>query len=123
MASRFEPNLKTTFSTRTIRFWVAMFAALSLTFTVVAIAPAWAVPSYPSWAEVQAAKKKVAAKKAMIKRLEDIIAAQQVVADKLGKEALIKGEAFNQAQDDAMAFANINTLAELNALAPPPSTP
>ena len=30
---------------------------------------------------------------------------------------------FNQAQDDAMAFANINTLAELNALAPPPSTP
>jgi cell wall-associated NlpC family hydrolase len=106
MAGSFSSNPIQLLSARTIRFWVAIFAALALTFTVAAIAPAWATPSYPSWAEVQAAKKKVSAKKAMIKRLESIIAEQQVVAEKLGKVALIKGEAFNQAQDAVDAVAS-----------------
>ncbi|MFM5904896.1 MAG: NlpC/P60 family protein [Micrococcales bacterium] len=106
MASRSAQNLQKQISTRSTRFWVGLLTALAVTLTTVAIAPALAVPSYPSWAEVQAAKKKVSAKKAMIKRLEEIIAAQQVVAEKLGKEALIKGEAFNQAQDAVDAVAS-----------------
>ena len=65
----------------------------------VLVAPAWAVPNYPSWAEVQAARRNVAKKKAIIKKLEAVIQAEAAEADKLGKVALIKGEAYNQAQD------------------------
>lgn len=104
-------------SNKVVRFWIALMTASALTFTAVAVVPAWATPSYPSWAEIQAAKKKVAAKKAMIKRLEAIVAAQQVVAQKLGKEALIKGEAFNQAQDavDAVAAKVKNLQGQVDA--------
>ena len=38
--------------------------------TTAVLAPAYAVPSYPSQAEVNAAKKKVSAKRAMIARLD-----------------------------------------------------
>jgi cell wall-associated NlpC family hydrolase len=104
-------------SNKAVKFWIALMTASALTFTAVAVVPAWATPSYPSWAEIQAAKKKVAAKKAMIKRLEAIVAAQQVVAQKLGKEALIKGEAFNQAQDavDAVAAKVKNLQGQVDA--------
>ncbi|MEN9752474.1 MAG: hypothetical protein RL670_165 [Actinomycetota bacterium] len=76
-------------------------AALTAAITVAGalVAPAWATPSYPSWAEVQAARKNVAKKKAIIKKLEAVIQAEAAEADKLGKVALIKGEAYNQAQD------------------------
>lgn len=81
------------------RLLIAVLASVGLLISGVALTPAWAVPDYPSWAEVQAAKKKVAAKKALIKKLEGIIQEQAVEANRLGKIALIKGEAFNQAQD------------------------
>lgn len=76
-------------------------AALTAAITVAGalVAPAWATPNYPSWAEVQAARKNVAKKKAIIKKLEAVIQAEAAEADKLGKVALIKGEAYNQAQD------------------------
>jgi cell wall-associated NlpC family hydrolase len=78
-----------------------LLAALTAAITVAGalVAPAWATPSYPSWAEVQAARKNVAKKKAIIKKLEAVIQAEAAEADKLGKVALIKGEAYNQAQD------------------------
>ena len=85
---------------------IAGVATLSLAASLAVFAPSFAAPSYPSWAEVQAAKANVAKKKAMIDKLQGTIAALSADADRLGKVALIKGEAFNQAQDavDAMTL-------------------
>jgi cell wall-associated NlpC family hydrolase len=75
------------------------------------VAPAWAKPSYPSWAEVQAAKRNVLKKKAIIKQLEAVIQDEATKADALGKVALIKGEAYNQAQDAVdVEAAKVNSL-------------
>lgn len=89
-----------------LRAWPAMRRVIMATGMVVAlvfsstmIAPAFAVPSYPSQAEVDAAKRSVAAKKAMIARLDEIIAAQNREADRLSEIAQIKAETFNQAQN------------------------
>lgn len=79
--------------------WLVIFAMLALVFTSIQLSPASAVPSYPSWAEVQAAKRKVAAKKAMIQKLEKYIQDLEKEAEQLGTVALQKGEIFNQAQD------------------------
>ena len=83
---------------------IAGAAALSLAVSAAIIAPSFAAPSYPSWADIQAAKANEAKKKAMIDNLQVTISALSAEADKLAKVALIKGEAFNQAQDavDAM---------------------
>ncbi|MEN9288342.1 MAG: hypothetical protein RLZ88_1012, partial [Actinomycetota bacterium] len=78
---------------------IASLATAGLLLSGVAVAPSWAVPSYPTAEEVAAAKKKVADKMAMIKKLEGIIAGLEVEADALNKTAQIKGEAFNIAQD------------------------
>ncbi len=88
---------------------VAVSAALVIGGSVVA--PTWAAPNYPSAAEVAAAKRNVAAKKAMIARIEKIVQQLAVQADALGKVAEIKGEAFNQAQNavDVMT-AKVNSL-------------
>ena len=90
---------------------IAVAASAALVFGASVVAPSWAVPNYPSAAEVAAAKKNVVAKKAMIARIEKIVQELAVEANKLGKVALIKGEAFNQAQDavDVMA-AKVNSL-------------
>lgn len=83
---------------------LAGVATLSLAASLAVFAPSFAAPSYPSWADIQAAKANVAKKKAMIDNLQATIATLAAEADKLAKVALIKGEAFNQAQDavDAM---------------------
>ena len=88
-----------------------MAASAALVFGATVVAPSWAVPSYPSAAEVAAAKRNVAAKKAMIARIEKIVQDLAVEANKLGRVAEIKGEAFNQAQNavDAMT-ARVNSL-------------
>lgn len=86
----------------TIRFsraLIATFAVSGLILTGLTVAPSFAVPSYPSAAEVAAAKGNVTKKKAMIARLEKIIADLAAEAADLGRTALIKGEAFNQAQE------------------------
>lgn len=84
---------------------------MGLLFGSLAVAPAQAAPTYPSWADIQNAKKKVAAKKAMIAKLQAVLAEENARAAALGKIALIKGEAFNQAQGavDAVA-AKVKTL-------------
>ena len=100
------PKLQLRFS-RATKWALAAVLALVVGFSGAVLGPAAASPNdYPSWAEVQAAKKKVAAKKALIKKLEGIIATQAAEANRLGKIALIKGEAFNQAQDAVDAVAS-----------------
>ena len=93
------------------RVLIGAAATLGLLFTSLAVAPAQAAPTYPSWADIQNAKKKVAAKKAMIAKLQAVLAEENARAAALGKIALIKGEAFNQAQGavDAVA-AKVKTL-------------
>ena len=73
--------------------------ALGLVVGTAVVAPSWAVPSYPSAAEVAAAKKKVSTKKAMIKRLEAIIQDLTDKADAAEKVAQVKGEVYSQAKD------------------------
>ena len=80
------------------RGWIAAVAATTFFITPMAVTPAQAQPTYPSWADIQNAKKKVAAKKAMIAKLQAVLAQENANAAALGKVALIKGEAFNQAQ-------------------------
>ena len=96
---------------RVSRALIAVAASAALVFGASVVAPSWAVPSYPSAAEVAASKRNVAAKKAMIARIEKIVQDLAVEANKLGRVAQIKGEAFNQAQDavDSMT-AKVNSL-------------
>jgi hypothetical protein len=85
-------------TSRFSRTLIATFAVSGLIFTGLSVAPSFAVPNYPSAAEVAAAKKNVTKKKEMIARLEKIIADLAAEAAALGRTALIKGETFNQAQ-------------------------
>jgi cell wall-associated NlpC family hydrolase len=103
-------------SRRVARNLLIAVTAAALVLTSMVVVPSWAAPTYPSWADIQAAKKKAAAKKAMIAKLEAIIAKEAVVADALGKTALIKGEAFNRAQDlvDAVAARVKNLQGQVN---------
>ncbi|MFM6962878.1 MAG: C40 family peptidase [Micrococcales bacterium] len=84
------------------RAWIGAGLALVLAVSVSYLAPAGAtpnpVPSYPSAAEVAAAKKKVSTKKAMIARLEAIIVELTTKADSAERDAQIKGEAYSQAK-------------------------
>jgi cell wall-associated NlpC family hydrolase len=80
-------------------------------FTSTVVGPAWAVPDYPSAEEVAAAKKKVSEKRAMIARLEKYLADLSVESDALATTALIKAEAYNQAQDSVdLMNTRVNSL-------------
>lgn len=78
-------------------------AGLVLTGSI--ISPSFAVPSYPSAAEVAAAKRSVTAKKEMITRIEDLLVELEAQQTKLNADARSKAAAFNLVQDkvDAMA--------------------
>jgi len=107
-------GVRVSFETMTTRFsrtLIATFAVSGLILTGLTVAPSFAVPSYPSAAEVAAAKKNVTKKKEMIARLEKIIADLAAEAAALGRTALIKGETFNQAQEEVdIITAKVNTL-------------
>ena len=93
------------------RLLIAVAAVGGMVLTGVAVSPSWAVPSYPSAAEVAAARGNVTAKKAMIARIEAVIAQQAKAADAAAKVAQIKGETFNQAQDEVDTMtAKVNAL-------------
>ncbi|MEY4397864.1 MAG: hypothetical protein RLZ53_440 [Actinomycetota bacterium] len=81
---------------------------LAATFSVgVNLVPAsWAVPSYPTWAEVQAAKNNVAKKRALIARFNSILADQMKEEDKLSDQALVLGEKYNQAKQDLKVISD-----------------
>ena len=86
---------------KSVRLWrifgVAVLAS-SVALSGSTISPSWAVPAYPTWAEVQAAKKNVAKKRALIARFTAILAAQAKDEEKLSDAALILGEKYNQAK-------------------------
>ena len=86
-------------SSKFARTFTIAALAIGLIAGTAVVAPSWAVPSYPSAAEVAAAKKKVSTKKAMIKRIEAIIQELSVKADSAEKEAQVKGEIYSQAKD------------------------
>lgn len=93
------------------RLLVVGATVFSLATAGTVIAPAFAVPDFPSWSEVQAAKRNVAKKKAVIIKLEAYIVDISKQADALNKVALIKGEAYNQAKDEVDAMAvKVNSL-------------
>ena len=98
-------------SKRGFKVALTVLTSVSIAVAGLTIAPAFAKPSYPSWAEVQAAKRNVAKKKAIIKQLAAVIAEEAKKADALGKVAEIKGEAYNQAQDAVdVETAKVNSL-------------
>lgn len=72
-------------------------AGLGLLLTGVAISPAWAVPSYPTAAEVAAAKNSVTEKKSMITRIEGLLDDLQSEADALEAIAIDKTKQYTKA--------------------------
>jgi hypothetical protein len=99
------------FSSRFLRVLGVSILATSLVATSVAITPSWAVPSYPTWSEVQAAKKSVTKKKALIARFNTILSAQLKEEDKLSKISLQLGEKYNIAKQQLQAIsAKVATL-------------
>ena len=86
---------------KTVRLWRFLGAAVLASTVMLSgttVAPSWAVPAYPTWAEVQAAKNNVAKKKALIARFNTILATQAKEEDKLSNAALALGEKYNQAK-------------------------
>jgi cell wall-associated NlpC family hydrolase len=81
-----------------VRF-AAIFAVIALLTTGVVSVQSWASPNdYPSAAEVEAAKKNVTKKRALIKRIDAIIASLATEEEALSMVAQQKGEVYNQAQ-------------------------
>ena len=85
---------------------VAGFAGIVLLATGFALSPAYAVPDYPSAAEVAAAKRNVEEKKKMIARIEGILDTLQEEADALEAVALQKNEQYNQAKQAVKIMAD-----------------
>ena len=52
---------------------IAIVTALGILVTSLLLTPAWAVPNYPSAAEVAAAKRSVTEKRKMVTRIEGIL--------------------------------------------------
>ena len=85
--------------TRSLRKpFIALAMAALLVFSGLATLESWAVPNYPSAAEVEAAKKSVKKKKAMIARLDGIIKELAVEEAALVQVAQAKAEVYNQAK-------------------------
>ena len=99
---------------------IASFTAAGILVTSLLLTPAWAVPNYPSAAEVAAAKRSVTEKKKMITRIEGILNTLEAEARELEAIALEKSEQYIRAlkraddmrekvkslQDQAKASAN-----------------
>jgi peptidoglycan DL-endopeptidase CwlO len=90
---------------RTLKLVIALLSSVGLLFTAVATGPAFANPNYPTAAEVEAAKRSVTDKKKMIERIEGIIKTQEVEAEELNRQASIKAEIFNVAQEELEVVA------------------
>ena len=84
---------------------LASVMVAGLTFGGVAVQSALAVKPYPSEQEVQDARNSVTKKKAMIERIQGIIADLTVEQVNLEKTAMIKAEKYNQARDEEAAIA------------------
>ncbi len=84
---------------------LAVASGIALLVTGINLAPANAVPDYPTAAEVAAAKRNVETKRAMIQRIEGILDTLESEARALEKVALEKNEKFNQAKEAANEMA------------------
>jgi septal ring factor EnvC (AmiA/AmiB activator) len=84
---------------------IAAIAGMILIATGFALSPAYAVPDYPTAAEVAAAKRNVEEKKKMISRIEGILNTLQDEADALESVALQKNEQYNQAKQAVKIMA------------------
>jgi cell wall-associated NlpC family hydrolase len=85
---------------------LAGFVVAGLIFGGAAVQGAFADKPYPSQEEVLKARRNVAAKKAMISRLQGIIADLTTEQIAMEKTAMIKAEKYNQAKDAEEAMAN-----------------
>jgi cell wall-associated NlpC family hydrolase len=85
---------------------IAAIAGMILIATGFALSPAYAVPDYPTAAEVAAAKRNVEEKKKMISRIEGILNTLQDEADALESVALQKNEQYNQAKQAVKIMAD-----------------
>lgn len=85
---------------------IAAIAGMVLLVTGFALSPAYAVPDYPTAAEVAAAKRNVEEKKKMIARIEGILSTLQDEADALESVALQKNEQYNQAKQAVKVMAD-----------------
>jgi cell wall-associated NlpC family hydrolase len=85
---------------------IAALVGMVLIVTGFALSPAYAVPDYPTAAEVAAAKRNVEEKKQMISRIEGILNTLQEEADALEAIALQKNEQYNQAKQAVKIMAD-----------------
>jgi cell wall-associated NlpC family hydrolase len=85
---------------------IAGFAGIVLLVTGFTLSPAYAVPDYPTAAEVAAAKRNVEEKKKMVARIEGILNTLQEEADALESVALQKNEQYNQAKQAVKVMAD-----------------
>jgi len=84
---------------------IAALAGAGILFSGVLLSPAYAVPDYPTAAEVAKAKASVQTKKDMVERIEGILETLQEEADALEIIALQKNEAYNQATEQVALMA------------------
>lgn len=82
-----------------------ILVALTLVFAPAVIDQAMAKKPYPTAQEVENARKNVATKKAMIKRIQAIIEDLTTEQVALEKKAMLKAEKYNQAKDAEEAVA------------------
>jgi len=89
----------------------ALIIVLAATLTInIAVEPAFAA-DYPTWADVENAKKSEAAKRAEIAKIEALIGGLETEGANYAKAALEANEAYNQALDDlATAQSQADTL-------------
>ena len=85
---------------------IAALAGMVLLITGFSLSPAYAVPDYPTAAEVAAAKRNVEEKRKMIARIEGILNTLQEEADALEAVALQKNEQYNQAKQAVKVMAD-----------------
>jgi cell wall-associated NlpC family hydrolase len=85
--------------------YLALFVIAGVLLSGFTIQQALAVPNYPSAEEVRNAQKSVAAKKAMVARIEGIIVDLTLEQVALEREAMIKAEKYNQAVAEVEAVA------------------
>ncbi|KQO97530.1 C40 family peptidase [Leifsonia sp. Leaf264] len=75
----------------------AVVTAGAVTASIGIVAPALADPGYPSWDEIQNAKKSEATKKAEINRVTDLLGGLAAAADEASKQSQIAAEAYRNA--------------------------
>lgn len=79
---------------------IAISVAFAMGVSGAVLGPAFAVPDYPSWEEVEAAKDDVEEKEKLIEELEGYLAELGAELDELNTIALIKNEEYNQAVEE-----------------------